>query len=159
MYSWNRGVQGLNGEALKLGKDLRDLNNDMGMANAKGGKGGRTGPKLDQFDVIVEKLKKEIEDLFHKGIMVVAAPPKGHNKNTCGDEKARWKAESNKIQQNLTLIISQTEQVGKMGTLIKLMDIKDQFQTQLFSSLLYRKIIMWKDLDIKAENYESEKVV
>ena len=32
------------------------------------GKHGRAGPKLDQFDVVVEKLKKEIEDLFSKGI-------------------------------------------------------------------------------------------
>jgi hypothetical protein len=35
----------------------------MDMAHSKG-KGGRVGPKLDQFDVVVEKLKKEIEDLF-----------------------------------------------------------------------------------------------
>jgi hypothetical protein len=30
-------------------------------------KGGRQ-PKLDQFDVVVEKLKKEIEDLYKKGV-------------------------------------------------------------------------------------------
>jgi hypothetical protein len=59
--------------------------------------------------VVVEKLKKEIEDLFAKGIQIAASPPKTHSKVAGGkesqliyilifvDEKHRWKAESNKM--------------------------------------------------------------
>lgn len=39
------------------------------------------------------------------------------------------------------------------------MDIKDNIQNQIFSALLYRKIVVWLDLAITSDKYEDEKVV
>jgi hypothetical protein len=39
------------------------------------------------------------------------------------------------------------------------MDIKDNIQNQIFSALLYRKIVLWMDLNINSDKYEDERVV
>ena len=54
-------------------------------------------------------------------------------------------------------IIQQTDSIGQMGVIVKLMDIKDYLQTQLFSAVLYRKIVVWLDLNITSKDYKPEK--
>ena len=37
------------------------------------------------------------------------------------------------------------------------MDIKDYMQNQIFSAMLYRKIVVWLDLNITSKDYKPEK--
>lgn len=76
VYGWNRGVNALQNEAEKLSKDLGGLVKDMkvGQTQKKGGK-EVGGGKRDQFDIVTEKLKREIELLFDKGIKSIAGCP------------------------------------------------------------------------------------
>jgi len=47
----------------------------------------------------------------------------------------------------------------KVGMICKLMDLKDNILNQIFSGMLYRKIVIWVDLNITSDKYEAEKVV
>jgi hypothetical protein len=41
----------------------------------------------------------------------------------------------------------------------RIMDIKDNILNQIYSGMLYRKIVIWIDLNITSDKYEAEKVV
>lgn len=100
VYGWNRGVNALQTEASKLSNDLGELVKDMQVgAGQKKGSGGATGGggKRDQFDVVTEKLKREIELLFDKGIKQISAVPSRTGYVKDQSDEAVWKAQTNKL--------------------------------------------------------------
>jgi len=81
-----------------------------GEATAKGGaKAGGVLKSTDRFEIVIDKLKREIEMLFSQGIRKTAALPKKNTyaKEILGkflwllicflDEDAEWKSEQNAL--------------------------------------------------------------
>lgn len=103
VYGWNRGVNALQNEAEKLSHDLGNLVKDMGQVQGGKGaaakKGGKEigGGKRDQFDIVTEKLKREIELLFDKGVKQIAAVPTRIGNAKDQPIESIWKAQQNKL--------------------------------------------------------------
>ena len=107
---------------------MNDLGTEMGAAT-KGGIKTKDGITLDRFQIITEKLKREIEQLLEKGIKRVSALPTQTNYGKgLSDTEALWKNEFHRISEQVTGIFSSfdTEHAGdKIEILVRLMDIKD----------------------------------
>jgi hypothetical protein len=46
-----------------------------------------------------------------------------------------------------------------MSLLAKLLNLKDNLQKQVFMGVLYRKLIIWMDLNIQSDDFEHIKIV
>lgn len=46
-----------------------------------------------------------------------------------------------------------------MALLSKLLNLKDNLQKQVFMGVLYRKLIIWMDLNIQSDDFEHIKIV
>jgi hypothetical protein len=46
-----------------------------------------------------------------------------------------------------------------IALLSKLLNLKDNLQKQVFVGVLYRKLIIWMDLNIQSDEFEHNKVV
>jgi len=64
------------------------------------------------------------------------------------------KAEAQKI-----LNQAQNDQHDKFMLLAKLMNMKENLLLQIFKASVYRKLVVWKDLNIQLEEYQSYTVV
>jgi len=125
--------------------------------NAKGG----VSRQVDPFITIAEKLKREIDELFKNGIEKISSLP-AKNAFTKEEEalKAMWKNEMHKVTELFSEIVTEGDNNNDKVTMIcKLMDMKDNILNQIFSGMLYRKIVTFIDLNIVSEKYEAERVV
>ena len=48
---------------------------------------------------------------------------------------------------------------NKLQIISKLLNLRDSLQMQIFRSCLYRKLILWNDLNIQCEEWCHQKVV
>lgn len=46
-----------------------------------------------------------------------------------------------------------------MALIAKLLNLKDNLQKQVFMGVLYRKLVIWMDLNIQSDDFEHSKVV
>ena len=71
-----------------------------------------------------------------------------------------WKNILHNVNELISEIVTASDaNDDKVGMICKIMDIKDNILNQIYSGMLYRKIVIWIDLNITSDKYEAEKVV
>ncbi len=131
IYSWSKNLASLQKDAEKLHQDLSELGSDIG---AEGGKRGGGPARRDPVIVLVEKIKREIDERFNKGIKRVSGLPKNmsYGKQQ-GEADQVWKNEYYKVSELVSQIHltgetgGETDTAGRLEMLTKLLDVKDYF--------------------------------
>lgn len=116
--------------------------------------------KMDVFESLIISLKKEIENLFEKGIKKACGLPDNTSYEKISDPESQWRNEYHKLTEQLgNLLQGDFDSPGnKLALIQKFTDIKDNLYQQFSSAMIYSKILIWEDLGIKGENFASDKV-
>ena len=140
---------------------------ELETGNVKGEQ-GEEGLKINYFEILTERMKNELGSIIKCASKVLAVTNKGRTINPQLNEKA-WESMAMQIKSLSQKLINQSLQgeTNEIVTIAKLMDIKDSLYAQIFEALLYKKTLLYEDLDLnnnvatEESNiiYMSEKVV
>ena len=160
LYNWSRSIKQLQKASQFISKDLSELEDDMGAIGTGGPAEAGSVTKMDAFESLIIGLKKEIENLFDKGIKKACALPESSSYGKITDPESQWRNEMHKLGEHMQQLMQGDFDSGnnKLNLVQKFMDIKDNLYCQLSSAMLYSKIIIWEDLGIKGESFASDKV-
>lgn len=123
------------------------------MNEARGIGGGSSGSR-DYFGKIVEKMAKDIEDLVRNCQQVLTLNIK-KAVTTQEQNDQDWAIKRNTIKREALKALSMSNEpnANKLQIISKLMNLRDSLQMQIFRSCLYRKLILWSDLNIQCEEW------
>lgn len=112
------------------------------------------------FDHIVDTISKEVSQIM-KTIKYLMHLPMKYFKNRGDDIEISWNMVQNTLENECTqaLKAAEDENVNPLEIISKLMNMKDGLIKQVTNALLYRKILLWKDLNIQSEDFVDSKVV
>jgi hypothetical protein len=85
--------------------DLEELGDDMGAVGTGGGNAS-SGNKRDHFEALVDKIKREINTIFDKGIKKTSNLPKTDNYGKVTSPEAQWRTEMHKMTEHLNNLLS-----------------------------------------------------
>ena len=127
--------------------------------------------KINYFEILTEKMKNELGSIVKCCSKVLTLSSKGRVGGGSSAELSdkAWGGVSMQCKSLAQKLINE----GNLGehdqfvTVAKLMDIKDALYSQMFEALLYKKTVLYEDLDLNANVatketnvvYMSEKVV
>jgi hypothetical protein len=84
--------------------DLEELGEDMGAVGTGGN--AASGNKRDHFEALVDKIKREINTIFDKGIKKASDLPKQNNYGRVTSPEAQWRTEMHKMTELLNELLS-----------------------------------------------------
>ena len=131
------------------------------MDNGESTDNGRGEVRKDYFSMLVNRLQKDIEDLVRIAQKVMthnikkAQGSKEHNDQNWTVLRQTIKNETTKI----FAMASEDKKVDKFALVSKLMNMRESLQKQIFHSNLYRKLVIWHDLNIQCDEWCHQKVV
>ena len=153
--SWRKNIHQLTGDLKKQVKILEDIDN--GDSNET----GNGDMRKDYFIMIATKLSKDIEELVRicQKLMVLNMKKQVQSQE---DNEKSWsfmrqtiRNEAMKVMQ----LIQQDQSIDKFMLLAKLMNMRENLLKQIFHSSLYRKLIIWNDLNIQCDEFVPQKIV
>lgn len=128
--------------------------------DAKQAEGDSNIKRKHYFDHIVDTISREVSQIMSTVQMLLHLPSK-YDKKRGDDIETSWTIIQNIFENECTRVLkaSEDENTNPLELVIKLMNMKDNLVKQVFSALLYRKILIWKDLNIQSEDFVDDKVV
>jgi hypothetical protein len=143
---------------MKQAKVLDELGENGGAGmSAEGG----SEMKVNYFDHMVNQISKEIHDLMGICANVLALPRQYYKKQKKDGIENQWRIIQDQMKNEVTKVLGLANDANTdhIALLSKLMNLKDNLQRQVFVGVLYRKLIIWMDLNIQSDEYEHNKVV
>lgn len=110
--------------------------------------------------MVVARLQKDIEDLVRICQKVMTLNIK-KNPGTKEINDQNWTLQRQTVRNEAmkVLQLSQDNNIDKFLLLAKMMNMRDSLQKQIFYSSLYKKLLVWHDLNIQADEWCHKKVV
>lgn len=76
------------------------------------------------------------------------------------EQDKQWKIISDQIKNEVTKTLSSQQNESQLiFTITKLINLKENIQTQIFCGLLHKKLVIWLDLNIQNDEYAHAKIV
>jgi hypothetical protein len=121
--------------------------------------GGVGEGKRDYFSMLADRLIKDLENTVRVCQKVMTLNMKKLNQDNTQDDQ--WNIMRNNIKAEAQKILTpaQNDSQDKFMLLSKLLNMKENLVLQIFKSSVYRKLVVWKDLNIQLEEYQSYTVV
>lgn len=155
-------------------KNVRTWNEDMQkgintLSNLKDGHeiGGNGGGAVtsNYMIIIINRLQKDVEDLFKICQLTMVLDVKKSVRNSKENED-QWTIMRKNIKDELNRVdiaLNQTSYEDRLKEgyvqISRLLNMRDIIQKQIMFSCLYRKLLVWNDLNIHPGEYCEEKVV
>ena len=117
------------------------------------GESGEEGMKVNYYEILTEKMKNELGGIANICAKVLTLQNKKNFGTTSSSEEQNKKLWDNVNKQVKSLgqkIINQGAETDQFVTIAKLMDLKDNLYSQMFTALLYKKTLLYEDLDLNS---------
>ena len=144
------------GEQLKLVSGLDSMD---AMAVQEG---SQEVQKKAYFSRIFENINKEIEAVVKVAKRTMRLPRNFHKRQIDELEEDRaWQTVQDVIQQQLTEEVKtmHEKEQDQVACLSRLLTLKDNLTKWLVQSLIYKKMVLWMDLDIRSDEYIRDTAV
>lgn len=146
-----------------------DLLEQVATTDVKVTEGDSVSKRKHYFDHIVSTISKEVIQMMKTIKLIMHLPPKYDKKK--GDDvignsfnlpilDTSWKIIQNTFENECTaaLKLSDEENANQIEIIAKLMNLKDNMMKQITHALIYRKILLFKDLNINSADFVEAKV-
>jgi hypothetical protein len=150
-----------------LQKQIAFLGN-LGNAHEIGGNGGGAATS-NYLNIIVRRLQKDVEDLMKICQLTMVLDVKKITTDQRLDDDqidSQWiimkkniRAELNKVDVELNQTSYEDRFKNGYVVIAKLLNMRDIIQKQIIFSCLYRKLLVWDDLNIHPGKYSSQTIV